>query len=145
MRKRTRRRLIVPLPPRGLRPRLTRDQQLDLGLVHNLNLAAIADGTADETLLWHYVGGVLTWSKVADLLQVGCSEMAEQVRVATRLVERYGRTGRVLFDGPDLERARDGVAIMDQLAEIVDRPTAVAAAEWSERTVQAMEQYERQA
>lgn len=131
-RKHTPRRRITPLPPRGLRPRLTREQLLDLGLVHLENLDAIARGEAGEPMLWHYAGAVFTWSRVAILLDRGAAEMVAQLGLAARLVERYGRTGRVLFTGGDYQLAKDGVDIMDQLAAIVDRPTAVAAANWSE-------------
>lgn len=51
-RKHTPRRRITPLPPRGLRPRLTRDQLLDLGLAHVVNLDLIARGEAGEPMLW---------------------------------------------------------------------------------------------
>lgn len=125
-------------PPRGLRPRLAPEQLLDLGLAHVVNLDAIARGEADESLLWQWVGGVLTWSRVAIMLDRGAPEMLEQVRLATRLVQRYGRTGRVLFTGTDYQIAKDGVALMDELARLVDRPTAIAAADWSERKVAQM-------
>jgi len=127
-----------PQPPRGLRPRLTHEQLLDLGLAHVVNLDAIARGEADESMLWQWAGGVLTWSRVAIMLDRGAAEMVEQVSLAARLVERYGRTGRVLFTGTDYQVAKDGVALMDELARHVDRPTAIAAANWSERKVAEM-------
>jgi hypothetical protein len=138
MRKRCNRRQIQPLPPRGLRPGLADDQVRDLSLVHHVNLDALARGQADESLLWEFVGGVLTWSRVADLLDAGVDEMRAQLELATRLVERYGATGRIVFRGIELQAARRGVVVMDMLAEQVDRPTAVAAADWSERKVNEM-------
>jgi hypothetical protein len=117
--------------PRAFQPRLRRDQLLDLGLVHNENLDAIASGQAEPSMLWDFLGGVLLWHRAATLLGVGVDEMAPQIEVATRLVERYSRTGRVAFDGPDYQLAKIGVALMDALASVVDRPTAIAAAEWS--------------
>lgn len=139
-RKRCKRKLVLPLPPRGLRQKLARDQLLDLGLVHAVNLDAIARGEADEAMLWDWAGGVLTWSKVAELLQLGVDEMSEQLELATRLVERYGRTGRVAFSGPDYQLAKVGLDVMDLLAEHVDRHTASVAAEWSEARVNEMAQ-----
>lgn len=129
---------MAAMPPRGLRPKLAKDQVLDLGLVHAVNLDAIAKGQADEAMLWDWVGGVLTWSKVAELLHVGVDEMNLQLGLATRLVERYGRTGRVAFDGPDYQLAKVGMDVMDQLAERVDRHTANVAADWSEARVNEM-------
>lgn len=137
-RKRCHRRVIVPMPPRGLRPRLADDQVRDLAMAHNVNLDAIARGQADESILWQWAGGIFTWWRVAELLQAGVPEMQQQLELATSVVERYGRTGRVGFSGPELQQARDGVAFMDQLAEIVDRATAIAAAEWSEARVNRM-------
>lgn len=138
-RKRCHRRAVVPMPPRGLRPKLDAGQVRDLGLAHTINLDVIARGEADEAVLWQTVGGVLTWSKVAELMQVGEDEMAAQLEMATRLVERYGRTGRVGFLGLEYQVAKRGVIVMDQLAEMVDRATAIAAAEWSEAEVNRME------
>lgn len=123
---------------RGLRPKLAADQLRDLGLCHHENLDAIVRGTPDPDILWDYAGSVFTWWKAATLLGVGEPEMAVQLEVAARLCERWQRTGAVRFDGPDLELARQGVQVMDELARIVDRPTAIQAAEWSEREIERM-------
>ena len=122
-------------PPRGLRPKLQPDQVRDLGICHLSNLDAVASGQAGEAILWQLAGAALTWSRVAELLRVGEPEMRAQLELASTLVARYGRTGEVLFTGPEYQLAKDGVQVMDQLAEIVDRATAVIAAEWSERKV----------
>jgi hypothetical protein len=131
-RKRTARRVWVPLPPRGLRPKLDKDQVTDLALAHLTNLDLISHGQADADVLWQMVGGVFTWARVADLLQMGQDEMRAQLELATRLVERFGRTGRIGFSGVEYQAAKRGVEVMDELASLVDKPTAVAAAEWSE-------------
>lgn len=135
-RKQCRRRVIVPMPPRGLRPKLDATQLRDLSLCHHVNLDAIALGQAEPSMLWDYAGSVFMWSRVAQLLDVGVPETNLQLQVAERLIDRYHRTGRVLFDGPDLQLARAGVDVMDRLASIVDRATAIAAAEWSEAHLQ---------
>lgn len=129
---------------RGLRPKMVPDQVLDLGLVHANNLDLIATGAAGEGVLRDFVGSVLTWSKVAELLDLGVAEMLPQVELARRMVERYGRTrgpdgiGRVGFDGPDYQIAKAGLQVMDQLARVVDRPTAIQAADWSEKRLEQM-------
>jgi hypothetical protein len=61
--------------------------------------------------------------------------MREQLLLCESVLQRYGRTGRVGFSGPELQTAAEGVQVMDQLAEAVDRPTAVAAADWSEALI----------
>jgi alpha-D-ribose 1-methylphosphonate 5-triphosphate synthase subunit PhnL len=107
----------------------------DLALAHITNLDLISKGQADEEVLWQMVGGVLTWSRVAELLNMGVAEMAPQLELATRVVERYGRTGRVGFSGTEYQAAKLGVDVMDALAEAVDQPTASLAADWSEQQV----------
>ena len=138
MRKRCKRRVITPLPPKGLRPKLDAGQQLDLNLCHIIQLDSIANGHADEHQLWDFVGATLTWSKVAELMQLGLDEMNEQLGVVTRLVERYGRTGLVRFTGSDYQLAKQGLAVMDELALRVDKARAIVAADWSENELNEM-------
>jgi hypothetical protein len=137
-RKRCHRRVIVPLPPRGLRPKLDRGQLRDLALAHIANLDAIARGQADATTLWHAVEAAFTWSRVAQLLDIGQDEMAAQLHMLEAVLARYRRTGRVGFAGPEYQRAKDGVDVMDELARLVDLPTALAAVAWSEARVNAL-------
>lgn len=141
-----RRRIQRPaLPPPGLRPKLRRDQLRDLALCHLEALDSIARGDATSATLWDFAGAALTWSKAAELMQIGEAEMTAQLELALSLIERYKRTGRVLFTGREYQDAKAGVAIMDELAEIVDHPRAVIAAEWSERMLQAIERQARAA
>lgn len=123
-------RMRVSQALRSTKP-LRPDQVRDLSLCHHVNLDAICSGQADTGLMWEFVESVFTWWKVADMLQAGVPEMEVQLEVATRLCERCRRTGRVLFDGADMQLARDGVAVMDQLAELVDTSTAWRATQWS--------------
>lgn len=145
-RKRCNRRPVTPVPPPGLRPLLKADQVRDLGLVHIANLDAIARGAGTEELLWQWIGGALTWSYVASALErrngsryreAGLA-MRDQLEVVTAVVERFGRTGRVGFSGVEYQQAKDACEWMDALAEVVDQPTAVRAAEMSELRVNHM-------
>lgn len=121
--------------PRGLRPKLASDQVRDLSLAHIANLDTIAHGGAGQEILWQWVGGLFTWSRAADLLELGQAEIEPQLAMAAAVIERYGRTGRVAFTGPEYQLAKEGVLVMDALAEHVDRATAIAAADWSENKV----------
>lgn len=132
MRKHCRRRITIPLPPKGLRPKLDKSQLTDLALVHVSTLDALALGKADIDTLYSAVAAAYTWSRCAQLMGIGEQEMAEQLYVLESVVERYKRTGKVGLSGPEYQIARRGVNIMDELAEITDLPTAVAAAAWSE-------------
>jgi hypothetical protein len=130
--------LPAQLPPalRCFAPKLSASQQRDLGLCHLQNLDAIAKGEANPDVLWHWVGGTLTWCCVAASLERGIDEMKQQADLVDAVVDRFTRTGRIVFTGPEYQAAKLGVDLMDELARIVDRPTAVAAAEWSEERLQ---------
>lgn len=142
-RKRCRRRVITALPPRGLRARMTPATLTTLAIAHNTNLDEISRGKASEQTLWDMVGAVFTWSKVAELLRMGVEEMTPQLELAARVVERYGRTGRIGFSGPEYQAAKLGVQVMDALAEASDVDTAKIAAAWSEDRLNSLVTQER--
>ena len=137
-RKHTPRRVWVPVPPRGLRPGLAHDQVQDLSLVHHVNLDSIATGQANAETLWQTVGGALTWSRIAERLGLGEGEMALQLKMLEHVTARYVRTGTVGFTGSEYQLAKLGVQVQDELARIVDRHTAVEAANWSEERINRM-------
>ncbi len=136
-----------PKPPPGLRPKLNRGQVRDLGLAHLANVDAIARGDGTPEILWQHLGGTLTWLFAAELMSARNPEpFAEALRAmqaATAacqdLAERFKRTGRVAFTGPELQMAREAVEWMDALAEVVDKDVAVQAAEMSENLVNFLE------
>ena len=138
MRKRCHRRVITPMPPRGLRPKLDRSQLVDLEIVHLTLLDDILRGTGNADLLWNWVGSLLTWSRAAELMGAGIPEMTEQLQLATSVIDRYARSGRIGMSGPEYQRAKVGIDVMTEIAHTVDRPRAIAAALWSENKVQAM-------
>lgn len=128
----------TPQVPRWLRPKLDRGQLLDLDLAHYSNLDGIHAGEQNEALLWHLVESVFTWSKVAELLKRDQAEMAAQLEMATRVVERYGRTGFIGFDPLDYQVACRGAAVMSELARATDVETAAIAALWSEELAESL-------
>ena len=123
---------------RGLRPKLDDSQLRDLALVHAANLDTICQGGGCNEVLYDIVAGVLTWSRVAELLGTGVDEMTEQLQMVERVVARYIKHKRVAFDGVDYQIAKRGLDVMDALAAIADRPTAIAAADWSEARMNEM-------
>lgn len=137
--------LPAKLPPalRCFAPRLDAGQLRDLGLVHLQELDAIVHGQASVDMLWSWAGGVLTWSRVAELTERNADDMAQQLALCLAVLERHRRTGSIGLTGPEYQLAKSGVMLMDALAEFVDRPTAVEAADWSEARINAMRaQYE---
>lgn len=130
------------------RPRLTRDQLLqraqrafpvrmsraqlvDVGIAHIDTLHDIATGAGTYDSLRDWVSNVLTWHRVAEQMQLGFDEMTAQLNVCLSLIDRYRRTGRVAFDGPDYQLAKLGVDVMDELARQVPRAVALDAVAWS--------------
>lgn len=136
-RKRCHRKPRLLLPPPGMRPKLAPDQVRDLGLAHYTNLDAICRGDANEETLWQWIGGALTWSFVAEMLQhdEALEAMLTQTAVCQAVVERYGRTGRIGFSGPEYQQAKAACEWMDALAAHVDRHIAVQAADRSDAMV----------
>lgn len=130
-RKRTRRQVITPMPPRGLRPKFTRPVLTNIAMAHIQTLDEIAKGGATEATLWHLAEAAFTWQRVAQVLGRGEEEMLQQLELATDVVERYRDHGVIVFKGPEYQVAKLGVQVMDELAELVDEATAKAAAAWS--------------
>lgn len=136
---------LVAIPP-ALRhlypqpelPKLDASQVRDIGLIHVVALDAISKGQANPTTLWEWAADVLLWSHAAQGLQQHVAAMAEQLALVTAVAERFQRTGRVGFSGPEYQTAKRGVDVMDELAATVDQPTALAAAAWSEANLQAL-------
>lgn len=143
-RKRTRRQVITPMAPRGLRPKFTRPVLTSIALAHIETLDEIAKGTASEATLWHLAEAAFTWQRVAQVLGLGEQEMLLQLNLATAVVERYRDRGVIAFTGPEYQVAKHGVQVMDELAAIVDVDTAKAAAAWSDRKLAALVSAERQ-
>lgn len=136
-RKRCRRRAVLPLPPKGLRPMLNRGQRLDLEVIHLQTLDDIAHGRATLDTLLDWAGAVLTWGKAAHLTGQLVDEMTEQHLLWMRLWERHQSTGRVVFTGPEYQLAKRGIEAMNTLAYSVDQAVATQAAAWSEARLNA--------
>jgi hypothetical protein len=123
--------------PRWARPKLAADQRRDLAIIQLQKLADLDAGLATEATLWDLVRDALTWKHTAELLNVGQAEMATALQLVQQLVEHYGRTGRVEWIEPAHTAAlRLAVAWFEDLAQLVDRDTAVQAAAMSEVMVE---------
>ncbi len=134
----TARRRWVPMPPRGMRPKLDRSMLTTIGIAHMQNLDEVSTGRGSEQTLWDMVEAVLTWSNVAMALKLGVEEMKLQFELVNRVINRYGRTGRVGFTGVEYQMAKLGVQVMDELAHAVDKATALEAALLSDQQLVAV-------
>lgn len=117
--------------PRWLRPKLSADQRLDLGLVHASNVDEIVRGLATEQTLWDMVNNALVWSYVAEQREVGIPEITEQLHMVSTLVLRFGKTGAIRFEGTEYDTACHGIAVMDAMADEVDQHLASQAVAWA--------------
>ncbi|KQY83727.1 hypothetical protein [Pelomonas sp. Root1444] len=111
--------------------RMTKRDLVHVGIAHIDTLNDIATGRGTFASLRDWASNVLTWYRAAQLMSIGIDEMAEQRECCARLVERFERTGRVAFDGPDYQLAKHGVDVMDELARRVPRAIALEAVAWS--------------
>jgi len=133
------------IAPKGLRPKLDRDTLTTVGLIHMQNLDDIATGNATQQNLWDMAEAVFTWGRVAGSLGACEMEMQAQTVMVAEVCERYRRTGKIGFSGPQYQLAKLGVQIMDQLAEECDLPTATEAALWSTAQLARLTARERKA
>jgi hypothetical protein len=134
----TARRVWTPMPPRGMRPKLNSSTLTTIAICHMQNLDEVSTGRGSEQTLWDMVEAVLTWSNVAMALKLGVPEMKLQFELVNRVINRYGRTGRVGFTGVEYQMAKLGVQVMDELAHAVDKATALEAALLSDKQLAAV-------
>ena len=138
MRKRCHRRPITARPPIGLRclgPKLEADQIAALAIAHHTHVDLIVNGKGTPELLWEMAGAALGWSRCAEVLGMGETEIAADLETIAAVLKRWERTGRVGYTGLELQRARAGLEVVDQLARLVDLPTALAGMNWAEEEI----------
>lgn len=125
----------VALPPPGMRPKLGTAKVWAIAINMQTNLAALTQGTEDQSILWDFVGGVLTWKRVAE-----AGRHAEASRIMSTVynvvlpavIGDWIRTGVAKFSQEDALIAAESHPWAEALAEHVDLVTAKAAASWSE-------------
>ncbi len=118
---------------RATRPALLTQEQIEqLDAAHEENARALIAGQATEELMWQWVGGVLTWSRVAQLLGLGEAEMDPQLELVPVVLNRWVETGLVQVLPSEHQVVRDGVVIQSLLAKATTQVVASIAADWSE-------------
>lgn len=138
-----RRTLKSPHAPARMAPRLSAEQRRDIAIVALQSVRDIDLGLATEETLWNLVRDALTLSHAAELLGAGQREMREHLEHITTMVRHYGAAGRVEFTSARQAAAvRLGLAYMEDLAGLVTREMAIAAALFSERLVEELKSTE---
>ena len=121
--------------PRWCRPKLEREKLQQIALMHIAHVDTVVRGEGTIDLLWDILEGILTWSQVAKTIDVGGPEIIAQIDLFQAVLDRYQRTGKVGFSGPEYQLAVTGTVHMEMLSQEVDQLTALRAAQWAERQV----------
>ena len=114
---------------------LAADQVRDLAISHHSHVDDVAHGRATIETAWEMAGAALGWSRIAQQLGQGETEMAQDLHVIRALIDRWQRTGRVAYTGIEYQQAKAGLEVADQLARLTDLITARAAVDWAENRI----------
>ena len=129
--------------PKFWRPVLSSEVKLDAKVIHWDLVNRISSGAATFDDLRDWIETGLTYSQMMQLLAEDGTEftaealdaIAGQIGIYESVIERYGRTGRVGFSGPELLTARAAACVMDGLIELDRHGIAERAAHWSIETM----------
>jgi hypothetical protein len=125
--------------PKFWQPKLDAGQQLDAKLIHWDLVDRFTSGTATHVDLWDWMETGFTYSQIMRLLIEDGSEftdeamqaLAEQLDSYHAVIARYRNTGRVGFNGAQLNIARAAAHVMDGLIDMDRHGIAQKAARWS--------------
>jgi hypothetical protein len=125
--------------PKFWQPKLDAGQQLDAKLIHWDLVDRFTSGTATHFDLWDWIETGFTYSQIMRLLHEDGTEfthealqaLAEQLDSYPAVIARYRTTGRVGFNGAQLNIARAAAHVMDGLIDMDRHGIAVKAAQWS--------------
>ena len=129
--------------PKFWRPVLSSEVKLDAKVIHWDLVNRISSGAATFDDLRDWIETGLTYSQMMRLLVEDGTEftvealdaIAGQIGIYESVIERYGRTGRVGFSGPELLTARAAACVMDGLIDLDRHGIAEQAAHWSVETM----------
>lgn len=139
--------------PKFWRPKLDTSQVLDAKLIHWDLIDRFTSGTANVGDLWDWIETGFTLSQMMRLLAEDGTEftyeaqeaLADQLGIYEAVIARYRTTGRVGFNGQQLNIARAAAHVMDGLIDMDRHGIAVQAALWStEQMDKIRHMYERE-
>lgn len=125
--------------PKFWQPKLDAGQRLDAKLIHWDLIDRFTKGTATHLDLWDWIETGFTYNQIMRLLHEDGTEfthealqaLAEQLDSYPAVIARYCITGRVGFNGAQLNIARAAAHVMDGLIDMDRHGIAVKAAQWS--------------
>jgi hypothetical protein len=120
----------------GLRPKLQPETTRDLELVHLELLDSLMKGDATEETAYQIVAGLLTHWAMADSRGLECTEvLLGGIECMSAVIARADRLGRWGLSGPEYQSLKECVEYEDAVAKMIDAPTAMRAADWSEMII----------
>lgn len=125
--------------PKFWLPKLDESQQFECKLTHWNLFDLIRLGQADSATLWDWMETGFTYSQFMRLMvadgveftEEATKNIAEQLSIYGDVIDRYRRTQRIGFDGPQINIARAACYVMDELIDMDRHGIAVKAARWS--------------
>jgi hypothetical protein len=132
--------------PKFWQPKLTPTQQLDCKVIHWDLVDRFTTGTATRDDMWDWMETGFTYSQIMRLLAEDGSDftpeavqaIADQLNTYAGVIARWSATGRVGFNGTELNIARAAAHVMDGLIDMDRHGIAERAAQWSTQQVQRM-------
>ena len=126
-------------PPKFWRPKMPSEQSITAKIVHWDLLDRITKGTSDYADMWSWMETGYTNTKLMQLLHADGVEFSEeatqalvdQLEIYVSVSERFKKTGKVGFSGPELLTARAAAHVMDGLMDLDRHGCAARAAIWS--------------
>ena len=125
--------------PKFWQPKIDERQQFDCKMTHWNLFDLIRLGQADSATLWDWIETGFTYSQFMRLMSgdgveftdEAAQALADQLNSYDDVVARYRNTGRVGFNGQQINIARAACYVMDGLIEMDRHGIAVKAARWS--------------
>lgn len=125
--------------PKFWLPKLTTSKQLDCKIIHWDLVDRFTSGTATRDDMWDWMETGFTYSQIMHLLAKDGSEftpeavqaITDQLNSYDSVIARWSATGRVGFNGTELNIARAAAHVMDGLIDMDRHGIAERAAQWS--------------
>jgi len=125
--------------PKFWQPKLDEDMKRDAQIIHWDLVTRFTDGTATTQDLWDWMETGFTYTQMMRMLAADGMEftqeaqeaLAAQLETYEKVIERYRRTKRVAFNGPEYLIAKAAANVMDALIELDRHGIAERAARWS--------------
>jgi len=130
--------------PKFWRGKVTPEQQLTCTVIHWDLITRFTTGTATRDDMWDWIETGFTYSQIMRLLSEDGTDftpeaeqaIADQLAIYGSVIARWNATGRVGFNGTELNIARAAAHVMDGLIDMDRHGIAERAVQWSTAQMQ---------